>query len=57
MLDGPGDFAFLAVTVAINEEIVFPRLPLARTGFDLGEIDAITPERRECVMQRADLQC
>ncbi len=41
--------------IAIDEEVIFPRLPLAGARFDLGEIDAIPPERRERMMQRANL--
>src|SRR5689334_17904431 len=55
MRDGLGDLLVVNVAVAINEEEILPRLPLAGAGFDLGHVDAITPERRQRVVQRADL--
>jgi len=53
--DGLGDLLFLRVAVAIYEEEILPRLPLARTRFDPGHVDAVAPERGEGAVQRADL--
>src|SRR5947207_326674 len=55
MRNGLGDLLVMNMAVAINEEEIFPRLPLAGAGFDLGHVDAITPERGQRVVQRADL--
>ncbi len=54
-LDGLDDLAVLHVAVAINEEEIFPRLPLARARFNLRHVDFVTAERGNRLMQRAGL--
>jgi len=53
--DGFGDLFVQLVTVAINEEVILPRFALAGARFDFGEVDAVTPERSQPMMERADL--
>ena len=53
--DGFGDFLVLHVPLAIDEEVIFPDLPLARAGFYLGHIDAIPAKRGKRMMQGSDL--
>ena len=43
------------MTVAVDEEEIFPRPPFAGPRFNLREIDSKSPECGEGVMERADL--
>lgn len=50
-----GDFAVLHVAVAIDEEEIFPCLPLARARFDLRHVDLVFSKRSKRIMERTDL--
>src|SRR3974390_2279460 len=51
-MNGLRHFAVLRVTVTINEEEIFPRLPFARTRFNFRHVDLVPAERGNRLVQR-----